>query len=164
LRFIKPAAAAGLIVALLSGCSSEPNMTTSETPQPSQSESRSPWTHATAERRAVQLVTRIETAMPGTGITSRKQASGSQLACGPNSTQWSGGATISYDAAVDFEKLFAEVSEAFPSTDGWKATVADDRFGDPSLAIRNEHHETYLVSQYGVDTVNIVSFSPCYPT
>lgn len=139
-------------------------MTASKTPEASVSKSQNPWTHTTAKRRAVQLVERIETAMPGTGITSRKQASGSELACGANATQWSGGATTTYEAAVDFEKLFANVSAAFPSTDGWKATVADDRFGDPSLAIRNEYHETYLVSQYGEDTVNIVSFSPCYPT
>jgi hypothetical protein len=152
------------MIVLLSGCSSEPMMTTSSTPDPAASQTHNPWTHATAKKRAVDLVARIEAAIPSDGITARKQASGSEIACGKDATQWSGGATITYATAVDFQTLFADASAAFPTADGWEATIADDRFGDPSLAIRNDYHETYFVSEYGADTVNIVSFSPCYPT
>jgi hypothetical protein len=62
-------AAVGLMTVLLSGCSLDSTMTTSNNPSPAASQTHNPWTYATAKNRAVDPVAKIEAEIPRDGFT-----------------------------------------------------------------------------------------------
>lgn len=97
-------------------------------------------------------------------ISNEKPASGSELSCGSNLTQRSTGLTIEYARPVDVPGLFDSVRVAFSDDDEWNLKESTTRRGAPRLSIRGAGGENYILSEWSDKQIDVVAFSPCYPT
>jgi hypothetical protein len=159
-----PALLLSLLVATLAACSSEPDPMTNESNTSTPRPSASAWTQKRAQERADATLEQIETLLSSNEVRTKNVASGSELSCGSDLTQWSGGVTLEYARTIDVAPLFDSVRKAFPATDGWSLKDSTTRKGAPRLSIRGDGGENYILSQWSDMQVDVVSFSPCYPT
>jgi hypothetical protein len=117
-----------------------------------------------ARSRVTQVMDEISSLLSVRPISSEKTASGSELSCGSNLTQWSTGLTIEYARMIDVPGLFDSVRVAFSDDDVWKVRESTTRRGAPRLSVRWAGGENYILSEWSDKQIDVVAFSPCYPT
>ncbi|ROP74023.1 hypothetical protein [Curtobacterium sp. PhB115] len=153
------ASATGLLVSLaLTACAGGPSIPESRTPSSSPSISR-----ATAEARTGEVQRRITDAFPSGSIATNDTGRWTLLACSDTEVSAGGGASITLTREVDVDATYGAITEALRGDDYTSATTTT-RKGATRLTVTGQDDDQYLITIYNdTRTVQISSFSPCFP-